>query len=82
MEKKYHPIVTFKSLIVEFLHAAQSLRPKSRAIILKCSPISPAKTSTCTRQTNAFVARLDGFKSVQPTRTTFEAAIDSRHHSI
>lgn len=75
MEKKYHPIVTFKSLIVEFLH--------------RCSIFTTTEQNhhfgvftDLTRQTNAFVARLDGFKSVQPTRTTFEAAIDSRHHSI
>lgn len=75
MEKKYHPIVTFKSLIVEFLHRCSIFTTKEQ------SHHSEMFTDlTC--QTNAFVARLDGFKSVQPTRTTFEAAIDSRHHSI
>ena len=75
MEKKYHPFVTFKSLIVEFLHRCSIF-----TTIEQSHHFAVFTDLTC--QTDAFVARLDGFKSVQPTRTTFEAAIDSRHHSI
>lgn len=82
MEKKYHPIVTFKSLIVEFLHRCSIF-----TTIEQSHHFAVFTDLTCQDQhlhppNNAFVARLDGFKSVQPTRTTFEAAIDSRHHSI
>lgn len=52
MEKKYHPIVTFKSLIEEFLHRYSIYAAKEQSHHFGIF-------ADRTRQTNAFVARVE-----------------------
>lgn len=59
MEKKYHPIVTFKSLIEEFLHRYSIYAAKEQNHHFGLFAIASAKTITATRQANGFVGRMD-----------------------